>query len=69
MTLSRYLGRRGRAMITAGLLGLAGCTVGPDFAPPATPLADAGDYLDTGLVAATPRRLLARTIDAEPDVA
>ncbi|ACB27196.1 MULTISPECIES: efflux transporter outer membrane subunit [Methylobacterium] len=69
MTLSRYLGRRGRAMITAGLLGLAGCTVGPDFAPLATPLADAGDYLDTGLVAPTPRRLLARTIDAEPDVA
>ncbi len=69
MTLRRYPGRPTRAVVAAGLLGLAGCTVGPDFAPPATPLADAGDYLDTGLSAPTPRRLLTRTTDAEPDVA
>ena len=69
MTLRRYPGRRARVAAAAGLLGLAGCTVGPDFVAPVTPLADAGDYLDTGLAAPTPRRLLARTTDAEPDVA
>ncbi|WP_111473344.1 efflux transporter outer membrane subunit [Methylobacterium sp. XJLW] len=69
MTPRRYPGRRARVAAAAGLLGLAGCTIGPDFAPPVTRLADAGDYLDTGLAAPTPRRLLARTTDAEPDVA
>ncbi|MGE8131734.1 efflux transporter outer membrane subunit [Methylobacterium sp. NPDC080182] len=69
MTLRRYPERRARAAVAASLLGLAGCTVGPEFTAPATPLADASDYLDTGLSAPTPRRLLARTVDAEPDVA
>ena len=77
MTLRRNTGRRAGAVVAASLIGLAGCTIGPDFVPPATPIADAGDYLDTGLAAPTPRRfnapnpqrLLARTTDAEPEVA
>ncbi|GJD29513.1 putative efflux pump outer membrane protein TtgC [Methylobacterium adhaesivum] len=69
MTLRRYPGRHARAVAAAGLLGLAGCTVGPDYATPATPLSDATDYLDTGLTPRTPRRILARTTESEPDVA
>jgi NodT family efflux transporter outer membrane factor (OMF) lipoprotein len=69
MTLRRYPGRHARAVAAAGLLGLAGCTVGPDYATPATPLSDATDYLDTGLTPQTPRRILARTTESEPDVA
>lgn len=56
-------------MFVASLLGLAGCTVGPDFAHPTTPLAEFSDYLDTGLAAGTPRHLLARTSETEPEVA
>ena len=57
------------AAVLASVLGLSGCTVGPDFATPTTPLAESSDYLDTGLSVRKAGRLLARTTEAEPDVA
>ncbi|WP_114953817.1 efflux transporter outer membrane subunit [Sphingosinicella terrae] len=44
--------------LTASLLALAACTVGPDHAPPATPAAAAGPFLGAGHPALA---------DAEPD--
>lgn len=58
-----------RAAAASSVLILAGCTVGPDFTPPTTPLAESSDYLDTGLAARSPRGILARTSEAEPEVA
>ncbi|GJD47099.1 putative efflux pump outer membrane protein TtgC [Methylobacterium cerastii] len=69
MTLRRYPERRTYAALVASVLGLAGCTVGPDFATPTTPLAESSDYLDTGLPVRRAGRLLSRTTEAEPDVA
>lgn len=69
MTPRRYPERRACAAVVASALGLAGCTIGPDFAPPTTPLAESSDYLDTGLPVRRAERLLTRTTEAEPDVA
>ncbi|TXN15844.1 RND transporter, partial [Methylobacterium sp. WL122] len=69
MTPRRYPERRAYAALVASVLGLAGCTVGPDFATPTTPLAESSDYLDTGLPVRRAGRLLSRTTEAEPDVA
>ncbi|RZK90375.1 MAG: hypothetical protein EOO66_14175, partial [Methylobacterium sp.] len=54
---SAALSGRASLLALAAMLGLAGCTVGPDFSVPPTPLADASDYLDTGVPARATRRL------------
>ncbi|MCJ2078596.1 efflux transporter outer membrane subunit [Methylobacterium sp. E-016] len=66
---SAALSGRASLLALAAMLGVAGCTVGPDFSVPPTPLADASDYLDTGVPARAARRLTARTSQAEPDIA
>ncbi len=58
---------RGAALLLVGS-ALAACTVGPNFLPPAAPIAEASNYLDTGIPARTPLRLLTRTSSAEPAV-
>lgn len=50
------------------LSGLTACTVGPNFLPPAAPLAESSDYLDTGQPARAPLPLLAHTSAVEPAV-
>ncbi|WP_342107186.1 efflux transporter outer membrane subunit [Methylobacterium sp. SI9] len=58
-----------RALSCLALSAASACTVGPNFLPPAAPLTESSDYLDTGLPARTPLRLLARTSPEEPAVA
>jgi NodT family efflux transporter outer membrane factor (OMF) lipoprotein len=69
MALRRHHRQRGCAALATVGLGLAGCTVGPDFMPPAPTITESSDYLDTGLETRTPLPLLARTSAAEPAVA
>jgi len=66
---SRILTAWLRGGAALALSGVAACTVGPNFLPPAAPLLESSDYLDTGLPARTPLRLLARTSPEEPAVA
>ncbi len=63
--LHRWL--RGGALLLAGT-ALTACTVGPNFLPPTAPITESSDYLDTGVAARTPLRLLTRTSSAEPAV-
>ena len=57
-------------LLSAALVGapLVGCTVGPEFVSPLTPVAESKTFLDTGRPARSPLPILKNTVAAEPEV-
>ena len=57
-------------LLSAALVGapLVGCTVGPEFVSPLTPVAESKTFLDTGKPARSPLPILKNTVAAEPEV-
>ncbi len=62
--------RRPRSLLLSAALAvapLAGCTVGPEFVSPLTPVAESKTFLDTGKPARSPLPVLRNTVAAAPE--